>query len=100
MIQCVLCHDFSMYVGSCVTCTTCRSLSMYIKLLCEMFCVLGDAVGLDVSYTLQFTESSSHVGSFTICLNASVEVETTFHLLELHMHNKILMSFAGEIDSI
>jgi len=65
-----------------------------------MFCVLADAVELDVSNTLTFTESSSHVGSFTHCLYASVEVETTFHFLELHMRNKILMSFTGEFDSI
>jgi hypothetical protein len=73
---------------------------MCIKRLCEMFCVLADAVELDVSHTLPFTESSSHVGSFTDCLYVSVEVETAFPFLELHMRSKILMSFAGEIDSI
>jgi len=62
--------------------------------------VLAAAVELDVSHTLPFTESSSLVGSFTNCLCASVEVETIFHFLELHMRSKILMSFAGEIDSI
>jgi len=64
---------------------------MYIKLLCGMFCVLADAVELYVSHTLPFTESSSYVGSFTNCLYASVEVETTFHFLELHLRSKIVM---------
>jgi hypothetical protein len=73
---------------------------MYIRLLCEIFHVLADAVELDVSHTLPFTESFSHVGSFINCLYASVEVETGFHFLELHMRSKILMLFAGEIDSI
>jgi len=73
---------------------------MYIRLLCEMFRVLAVAVELDVSHTLPFTDCCSHVGSFTNCLYASVEVETIFHFLELYMSSKILMSFAGEIDSI
>jgi hypothetical protein len=56
-----------------------------------MLRVLAVSVELDVSYTLPFTESCSHVGSFTNCLYASVEVETIFHFLELHMRSKILM---------